>query len=94
MAELIQFILERVNLICGQGLLLILLTISNIIGTTFRFKAYKHASASYVTMIVSLTPLIVLLLAIPILGEKITLIQMFGGILIILAGVFVEKLKI
>ncbi len=73
---------------------LILLTISNIFGTTFRFKAYKNASASYVTMIYSFTPVIVLFLAIPFLGETITPIQIIGGVLIILAGIFVEKLKI
>ena len=49
---------------------------------------------SLVTMIFSLTPIFVALLAIPLLKETLTPIQVIGGALIILAGIGVEKLKI
>ncbi|KKU87742.1 MAG: hypothetical protein UY16_C0019G0003 [Candidatus Gottesmanbacteria bacterium GW2011_GWA2_47_9] len=75
-------------------LVTILLTITYISITRFKLTALKHASASYVTMIFSFTPIFVSLFAIPLLGETLTTIQIIGGILIILAGVGVEKLKI
>lgn len=57
-------------------------------------EGLKYATASYVTMIFSLTPIFVSLMAIPLLKESLAPIQIVGGILIILAGVSVEKLKI
>jgi drug/metabolite transporter (DMT)-like permease len=74
--------------------LVFLFAIINVLIITFRFMAYKYATASYVTMIFSLTPVIVFLIAVPFLGETITPIQIIGGILIILAGIFTEKLNI
>jgi len=74
--------------------LIILLTFVYIVLTNLRFKAYKNATASYVTMVFSFTPVFVSLIAIPFLNETMTLIQILGGILIVLAGISVEKLKI
>lgn len=74
--------------------LILMLTVSNIILTVFRFKAYKNASASFVTMVFSFTPVFVSLIAIPLLKESVTPIQIVGGILILIAGVAVDKLKI
>lgn len=74
--------------------LILLLTLMYILITVFRFNAYKHASATYVTMVFSFTPVFVSFMAIPILKEVLTPIQIAGGILIVLAGVAVEKLKI
>ncbi|HCR81030.1 MAG: hypothetical protein UY13_C0001G0040 [Candidatus Pacebacteria bacterium GW2011_GWB1_47_8] len=74
--------------------LILLLSVGYIFLTQFRFTAYKHASASFVTMVFSFTPVFVALMAIPLLGETMTSVQILGGILIILAGVMVEKLKI
>ena len=59
-----------------------------------KLTAFKSATASYGTMIFSFTPIFVSLLAIPFLGETLTPIQIIGGILIVSAGVGVEKLKI
>ena len=58
-----------------------------------RNNAYKVATASYVTMIVSLTPVFVSLLSFPLLGERLELIQLIGGILIVSSGFLAEKLK-
>ncbi len=74
--------------------LLILLAFSYILIRVLRFEAYKLTSASYVTMIFSFSPVVVAFLAIPLLGESMSPIQILGGVLIITAGVLVEKLKI
>jgi drug/metabolite transporter (DMT)-like permease len=44
-------------------------------------------------MIFSFTPVIVSFIAVPVLGESLTFVQIGGGILVVLAGVLVEKLK-
>ena len=75
-------------------LLTFILSIVYILLTEFRFIAYKHASATYVTMIFSFTPVLVSFMAIPFLHESMTLIQIIGGLFIIATGVMVEKLKI
>lgn len=75
-------------------LLIILLAIVFLLTMKFRFQAYQHATASFITMIYSFTPVLVSLIAIPVLKETLTLTQIIGGILIILSGVLVEKLKI
>lgn len=68
----------------------ILLSLNNF----FRFKAYNYASASFIAMIFFLTPVFVSFLAIPILKESMTTIQVVGGLLIVFAGILVEKAKI
>lgn len=45
-------------------------------------------------MIFSFTPVFVSFMAIPLLQETMTPIQIIGGTLIVLAGIAVEKLKI
>ena len=65
-------------------LLISILTLLYILITVFRFNAYKHASATYVTMVFSFTPVFVSFMAIPILKEVLTPIQIAGGVLIVL----------
>ena len=74
--------------------LLLGITIFSILITLMRFRAYRHASASYVTMVFSFTPVFVTLIAYLLLHEVITPIQIVGGGLMVLAGVAAEKLKI
>lgn len=59
-----------------------------------RNRAYKIASASFVTMIVSVTPVFVSILSYFLLNEKLETIQLVGGLLIVSSGFLVEKLKI
>lgn len=59
----------------------------------FRNKGYTHSTASFATMISSLTPLFVAILSYTILGERLEMIQIVGGILIISSGFLAEKLK-
>ena len=56
-------------------LLVLAFALVNILIITFRFLAYKNATASYVTMMFSLTPVFVSFIAIPFLGETLTSIQ-------------------
>lgn len=74
--------------------IILALALSSILITRLRFAALKHASAAYVAMIFSFTPVFVLLIAIPFLGERLTAIQILGGSIIIASGMLVEKLKI
>jgi drug/metabolite transporter (DMT)-like permease len=75
-------------------LLLLIITFFSILITVTRFRAYRHASASYVTMVFSFTPVFVTLIAYLFLHEVITPIQVVGGGLMVLAGIATEKLKI
>lgn len=61
---------------------------------SFMFRAFKYATASYVTMMMSFTPVLVTFIAVLLLKESLTPVQIIGGLLIVLAGIFVEKLKI
>lgn len=74
--------------------LIFLWTIAFILLTLMRFTAYQYASAAYLTMMYSLTPVLVSLMALTLLQEEMTALQIVGGGLIVLAGVGVEKLKI
>jgi len=74
--------------------LIFLMTVINILLILFRNKAYTIASASYVSMIFSLTPVLVAALSFTFLGESLTAVQILGGILIISSGILTEKLKI
>lgn len=74
--------------------LLFAVTVFGLIITLFRYRGLKYSSATYVTMIFSFTPVLVSFMAVPLLKETLSPIQMLGGVLIILAGIAVEKLKI
>lgn len=73
---------------------ILFIAIFNILVAQFRFTAYKNTSASVVTMIFSFTPVFVSILAIPLLGESLSPVQITGGLLIVIAGILVEILKI
>ena len=73
---------------------IISLAVVYILLTQLRFNAYKNASASYVTMVFSFTPVFVFVMAVLFLKESLTPVQIVGGSLIILAGILVEKLKV
>lgn len=93
-AIIIAFFMKVIYLPNNIVLLFISAILYNILLNYFRFRALKISSATYVTMIFSFTPVLVVLMAIPILGESLLPIQFIGGALIVLAGIFVEKLKI
>lgn len=69
--------LKTIIFLAGEGLL------GGLIGHFFYFKAMKLWEASRVTPIIASYPLIAFVLAIIFLGEKLTLIKIFGGIFIV-----------
>lgn len=74
-----------------------LLLVYSCLGITFvriRNRAFQHASSTFVTMIMSFTPVFTFILSLFILGERLVPIQLFGGFLIILTGFMAEFLKI
>lgn len=62
--------------------------------TMARNRAYKFATASFVTMIFSLTPVFVALLSYPLLGERLSAMEIAGGTIIVGSTFLVEKFKI
>jgi len=74
-----------------------LLLIYSLLGITFariRNRAFQHASSTFVTMIMSFTPVFTFILSLFILGEHLIPIQLLGGFLIILTGFMAEFLRI
>ncbi|HRI36120.1 MAG TPA: EamA family transporter [bacterium] len=61
-------------------------------GTLARFVAYRHASAGYISMIYSFTPLIVVGLSYLILSESISITQALGGMLVVGGGVAAARI--
>jgi drug/metabolite transporter (DMT)-like permease len=72
----------------GQGwaVLIALAILSHVIGQTVIAYAFGHLPASFTSLCLLLQPVLAALLAIPILGESITPLQLAGG-LIVLVGI-------
>ncbi len=62
--------------------------------TMARNRAYTFATASFVTMVFSITPVFVALLSYPLLGERLTPTELIGGAIIVASTFLVEKFKI
>ena len=60
----------------------------------FLNRTLKLASASYMTMMTSLTPILVAILAMVFLHESLTLIRWFGAVIIISSSIITQYLKI
>ncbi len=74
-----------------------LLMLYCVLGITFarvRNRAFQHATSTFVTMIMSFTPVFTLILSLFLLGEHLTTVQLVGGFLIVITGFMAEFLKI
>lgn len=92
--SLSTFSVFTINITVPRDIFLVLVTsVVYFLVIKFRNKAYTLATASFATMISSFTPLFVAIISIPLLGEKMGVIQLVGGILIISSGFLAEKLK-
>lgn len=78
----------------NQFLLVLVITFLDFLLAVLIFQGFKHSTATFMTMIMSFTPVFVSFMAFPLLGESLSIMQIFGGALIVLAGILVEKLKI
>ena len=74
--------------------IIFLVVICNVLLVQFRNRAYKIATASFVTMMMSFTPVITAGLSLIILKETLSLIQIAGGALIVSAGILAQRMKI
>lgn len=92
---LIILALANTTIVIPQQMLLVLLiTFLDFLLAVLIFHPFKLNTATYMTMIMSFTPVFVAVMSFPLLGESLTPIQLLGGSLIVLAGILVEKLKI
>lgn len=87
-------ILQKAPLLLHNIPLLIIYACLGITFARIRNRAFQHASSTFVTMIMSFTPVFTFILSLFILGERLVPIQLFGGFLIILTGFMAEFLKI
>lgn len=74
--------------------LIFLSALLSLLITMVRNRAYKYATASFVTMIVSLTPVFVTLLSYPLLHERMDMYQIIGGSIIVGSMFLVERFNI
>lgn len=74
-------------------LVFIFIAIISTVGTIYRFNAYKNATASFITVVYTLTPVMVSFAAIPLFKESLSSIQIIGAGLIIATGLLAEKLE-
>lgn len=77
-----------------NAFLVILTGITSALVALFLSRTLKFASASYMTMMSMITPVLTAILSVAFLNEKISVMQLFGGGLIIVSGVVTHKLKI
>jgi len=74
-----------------------LVFVYSLLGIAFariRNRAFQHATSTFVTMIMSFTPVFTFILSFILLGEKLMPIQLFGGLLIVLTGLIAEFIRI
>jgi len=88
------FIYQHTSLLLHNIPLLVLYTFLGITFARVRNRAFQHATSTFVTMIMSFTPIFTLILSLFLLGEHLTTIQLVGGFLIVLTGFMAEFLKI
>lgn len=87
-------IVQKVPLLLHNIPLLIFYSFLGIVFVRIRNRAFQHATSTFVTMIMSFTPIFTLIISFFILGERLTMIQLSGGLLIVLTGFMAEILKI
>lgn len=88
------FIFQKTPLLLHNIPLLIVYAALGITFARVRNRAFQHATSTFVTMIMSFTPVFTLILSYIFLGETLGTVQLLGGFLIILTGFMAEFLKI
>jgi drug/metabolite transporter (DMT)-like permease len=93
LALIFSFIL-KINIFSSAGILFVFLSglIEGLI-ILFINKTIRITSMTYYVMMVMFTPLINLILGILFLNEMINFIQLIGGIILIISGIMVQRVK-
>jgi len=93
LALIFGFIL-KINIFSSTGILFVFLSglIEGII-ILFINKTIRITNMTYYVMMIMFTPLINLILGILFLNEMINFIQLIGGIIIIISGIMVQRLR-
>lgn len=86
--------IQKTPLLLNNVWLLMLYSLCNVIFARIRNRAFQHATSTFVTMIMSFTPVFVLIISFTLLGERLSMLQLLGGGLIVLTGLMAEYLKI
>lgn len=88
------FIIEDINVYfsySGKAWVYIMFSsITIVIGSILFAKGIKHIGSSRSALISTATPVFTVILAYPILGERLTVLQIMGGVIIILAVIMLE----
>lgn len=63
-----------------------------LLGVLARFRAYAHASAGYISMMFSFTPVIVAAISTVLLHERLSAAELAGGALVVAAGVWAARI--
>jgi len=92
---LILSIVLKVNIFSSKAFLFVFLVgLINSLLILFQNKAMHISSLSYYAMMTSLAPIINVFLGFLFLKETINLIQMIGGIILLLSGLFLQRLRV
>lgn len=62
-----------------------------LLGTMARYNAYAHASAGYISMMYSFTPIIVAAASTVLLHERLSGAEIAGGVLVVAAGIWTAR---
>jgi len=91
---LVVFILNKEFYFISYPTIIIFAGIFAALTQTFLNKTIQTTTASYMTMMSMITPVIVVVLAFIFLGEKLNLYSTIGGLLIIISGILINKTNI
>lgn len=93
LALIFSFIL-KINIFSSAGILFVLLSgLVEAIIILFINKTIRITSMTYYVMMIMFTPLINLILGILFLNEMINFIQLIGGIILVISGIMVQRLR-
>jgi len=93
LALIISFIL-KINLFSSAGILFVFLSgVMEALTILFMNKTIRITSMTYYVMMTMFSPVINLILGILFLNEMINFIQLIGGIILIISGIMVQRLR-
>ncbi len=93
-AGILLTLILQINIFFLSGMFFVFLSgVTEVLIMLFQIKTYRIASAAYFVMMTMLIPIINGFLGIIFLHETLNLIQIFGGFILIISGILVQRLK-